>query len=135
MARILIIDDDEAVLSSLMAMLELDGYDVVGARGGRKGLALFREKTADLVITDIFMPEKEGVEIITELKRGFPEVKIIAISGGDRTASQDYLPVAEKLGAVRNLRKPFDPPEFLEAVREVLKTPSRHRASIVDNMA
>ena len=84
MARILIIDDEEKFRKMLRQMLERAGHEVVEAPDGKEGVKLYREKLTDLIITDIFMPEKEGIQTIKELKRDFPEAKIIAISGGGR---------------------------------------------------
>ena len=75
-----------------------------------------------MVITDLLMPEQEGLETIRELRRDFPGVKIIAISGGDKTGTMDFLPVATKLGAQRVLPKPFERDELLGAIQEVLQT-------------
>ena len=90
MALILIIDDDDQIRRVLRKTLERDGYDVADAPNGKEGIRLYRENPADLVITDIIMPEKEGIETIRELRRDFPEVKIIAISGGGRIGPDSY---------------------------------------------
>lgn len=121
MARILIIDDDDQIRSTLHQVLEIEGHKVMDASNGKEGLKLFREKGADLVITDILMPEKQGIETIEELRRDFPQVKIIAISGGGRVAPYDYLDMARKSGALLTLTKPFDRGELLEAVNAVLE--------------
>jgi DNA-binding response OmpR family regulator len=96
------------------------GYEVTEAGDGSEGIKLYREVRPDLVITDLVMPEKEGIETIVELRRDFPEVKIIAISGGNNNRSGSYLSMAEKLGAERTIGKPFKIPELLGAVRAVL---------------
>ena len=83
MSRILIIEDDEHVRGMLRKMLERIGYDVFDAPDGKEGLDFYRNTPVDLVITDILMPEKEGIQTIMELRREFPDVKIIAISGGE----------------------------------------------------
>jgi YesN/AraC family two-component response regulator len=85
MANILIIDDDQQILNMLSQILKRAGYGVVEALDGKQGLKLYRENPTDLIITDIIMPEKEGLETIMELQRDFPDVKIIAISGGGIT--------------------------------------------------
>lgn len=120
MAEILVIDDDDMVRTMLLRTLARGGHTATGARDGAEGVAAFREKPADLVITDIFMPNQEGLATIMELRRGFPHIRIIAISGGGARASLDVLPVAEALGAQRTLRKPFTPAEVMDAVRDVL---------------
>ena len=120
MARILLIDDDIRVLETYCQMLERAGYEVVKATGGKEGTRVFRDNPTDLVITDIVMPEKEGLETIIELRRNFPEVKIIAISGGAFLEPKDYLEMAKQFGAMRTLTKPIDQEELLETVRGCL---------------
>jgi len=121
MASILVIDDDEQILRTLHQVLEIEGHEVVDASNGKEGIRLFKENGADLIITDIVMPEKEGLETITELRRDFPDVKIIAISGGGRVDPESYLKLAKGFGALRTLTKPFEREELLEAVRELLE--------------
>lgn len=120
MASVLIIDDDDMVRTMLLRTITRGGHEAFGARDGAEGVARFREHPADLVITDIFMPNQEGLATIMELRRVTPNLKIIAISGGGARASLDVLPVAEALGAQKTLRKPFTPAEVMEAVNEVL---------------
>jgi DNA-binding NtrC family response regulator len=120
MARILIIDDDVHILRMLRQTLERKGYEVIEASNGKEGIRLYREEPADLIITDLIMPEKEGIETIKELRRDFPQLKIIAISGGGRIGAEAYLPMAKKLGAMRTFIKPIAREELLEAVRELL---------------
>ena len=124
MARVLIIDDDDVARAVLLRTLTMAGHEAIGARDGVEGMARFRyhsvHRPVDLVITDIFKPNQEGLATIMELRRASPSLKIIAISGGGARASLDVLPVAEALGAHRSLRKPFTPAEVMEAVRAVL---------------
>jgi DNA-binding NtrC family response regulator len=120
MKRILIIDDDTQARSMLRQALERAGYTVMEASNGIDGIKRYREDPADLVITDILMPEKEGLEIIRELRQEFPLLKVIAISGGGRTGKLDFLDIATKLGAVRTFHKPFALRELLDAVKEIL---------------
>ena len=117
MARILIIDDDAQVLAMLKQTLEREGYEVVDAPDGKVGIKLYQEDPADLIITDIIMPEKEGIEMIMELKRDFPDVKIIAISGGGRIDPGEYLHMSEKFGVKRTFAKPVERKELLAAVQ------------------
>jgi YesN/AraC family two-component response regulator len=88
---------------------------------GKASMRLFREEAADLVITDIIMPDQEGIETIMELRRDFPEVKIIAISGGGRVRPDEYLHMAKTMGAHLTLLKPFEQQELLSAVQKLLK--------------
>ena len=120
MAHILIIDDDVKFLKMFRQMLERAGYEVVTAPNGKVGTKLFREDPTELIITDIFMPEKEGIETIIELKREFPTVKIIAISGGGRKGNFKYLEAVEALGATCSFSKPFERQEMLEAIRKLV---------------
>ncbi|HCS12689.1 MAG: response regulator [Zetaproteobacteria bacterium CG06_land_8_20_14_3_00_59_53] len=121
MARILIIDDEELFRQMLKQMLESAGHEVAEAADGEQGLTLFREQPADLVITDIFMPEKEGIATIHELKEEFPALKLIAVTGGGyKRRGFEYLEFAEKIGADRVLHKPFERQELLDAVEVLL---------------
>ncbi|MFC1885957.1 response regulator [Thermodesulfobacteriota bacterium] len=121
MARLLVIDDDDQFREMLREMLIREGYQVETAPEGETGIRLYRNAPFDLIITDIIMPEKEGVETIMELKRNFPEVKIIAVSGGGQIGPRDYLEMAKKLGADRTFSKPLLRVELLDAVKEVLE--------------
>ena len=116
MSRILIIDDDIQILKMLRKMLEHEGYEVVDAADGNKGLKLYQEDPTELIIIDLIMPEKEGIETIIDLRREFPEVKIIAMSGGGHGEPDSYLHMAKGLGAQRTLTKPFGKEELLEAI-------------------
>ncbi|MBL7178351.1 MAG: response regulator [Desulfobacteraceae bacterium] len=121
MARILIIDDDPQILNMLGQTLEREGYEVIGAPDGKEGLRLYRENPTDLIIADLIMPEKEGIETIMELRRDFPDVKIIAISGGGRLDPEQYLSMAKSFGAQYTFAKPVAREELLNAVRELLE--------------
>ena len=118
MARILVIEDTDDVRTLLLRILEKAGYDVLSVSDGEEGLRVFHRELVDLVITDILLPKKDGVEIIREIKQGFPDVKIIAITG--YRGRYNRLPAAVYLGAQRTLVKPFKMEEMLEAVEEVL---------------
>jgi len=124
-AHILIIDDDVEIRSLLRSWLESDGYDVAVAADGAEGLEAQRKKPADIAITDIFMPGKEGMETLQELRREFPETKIIVMSAGGRGRRVDYLEVARDLGAARSFTKPFEMSELSAAIFELLKPPRR----------
>ena len=117
---ILVIDDDETIREILRAILEREGYRVLEAQDGNEGLKKFTETPTDLVITDLIMPGKEGIETIRDLRRKFPGVKIIAVSGGGRIGPESYLKMAKGVGALRTLSKPFDRTVLLKAVEEVI---------------
>jgi DNA-binding response OmpR family regulator len=119
MPRILVIDDDEQLRGFLAEVLARAGYEVVCAEHGEEGVQCFKEQPFDLVITDLFMPEKEGCETIMELRGHAPQLRIIAMSGGFRRV--DCLPIAKRLGAQMTLQKPVLKKELLDAVSEVLK--------------
>jgi YesN/AraC family two-component response regulator len=119
-ARILIIDDEEQIREMLAQMLTREGYEVVNANNGKEGMKVCREQKVDLIITDIIMPEKDGIEMILELRHDFPHLKVIAISGGGRLGPDGYLEMAQKLGASRTFFKPFNRKEILDAVQELL---------------
>jgi DNA-binding NtrC family response regulator len=121
MARILIIDDESQIRSMLRLMLERVGYEVVEAPDGIEGIRQYREKPADLIITDLIMPNKDGIGMIIDLKKEFPNVKIIAMSGGGVNRPEGYLDGAKKLGASCTLTKPIDREEMLMAVKDTLK--------------
>jgi DNA-binding response OmpR family regulator len=121
LAKILIIDDNPDILQLYGRALRQAGHEVVEAPDGRVGIRLYREDPADLVITDIVMPEKEGIETIRELRRDFPDAKIIAISGGGSAmTSSTCLMLAKRLGAERTLGKPIKISELLEVVADVV---------------
>ena len=120
MARILIIDDEELVRLTLRQMLEKAGHDVVEASNGAEGIHSCKAHSPELVITDIIMPEKEGIETIIELQDAHPKVKIIAISGGGRTGNMDYLKFASDLGVRHIMSKPFTTAELQTVVRDAL---------------
>lgn len=120
MARIIVIDDDDAIRLSLKLALEDADHHVEAAANGEEGMTRFRTNPADLVITDIFMPEKEGLETIDEIKRHCPQTKIIAISGGGSMDPEDYLEIAKRVGADRSLFKPFDIQLLVATVDDLL---------------
>lgn len=119
MARILIIEDDDLLRGVLARSLEMCGHSIVQASNGQEGLDLYRAAPSDLVITDLVMPVKEGVETIVQLRQRAPQLPIIAMSGGVAN-SNVYLTIAAKIGARRVLAKPFTPRQLLDAVDEVL---------------
>ena len=121
MAQILIIDDDALVRRALRKLLEYAGYEIIEAADGIEGVNLYERHEPDLIISDIFMPKKEGLETISELRSKHPDVKIIAISGGGLPNQVDFLPTAELLGASHTLFKPFRSEELLKIVKKLLQ--------------
>lgn len=118
---ILLVDDDEQFRVMLSEALIGEGFLVREASDGFQGLKHYAEQPTDLVITDLVMPEKEGLEMIVEIKQLDSEVKIIAMSGGGRGSSQNYLKMAKAFGAQLVLAKPFSHHEILEAISQVLE--------------
>ena len=120
MATILIVDDDANLRQLLRRILQRAKYDVVEAANGQEALALFRQQPTDLVITDLFMPQQDGLETISALRRLNNHLPIIAISGGGAAAQFDMLRAASLLGAARVLMKPFSIEEVHAALRDLL---------------
>ena len=119
MKNILLIEDDGFVQNMLKQTLERAGYAVETADNGRVGLDLYQKGSFDVVITDLIMPDMEGIETISLLRKKNPNVKVIAISGGGRNKPEDYLFLAEKLGASRTFSKPVDREALLGAVSDL----------------
>jgi len=121
--RILFVDDEPVLANMGQQILESLGYDVDIRTGSIEALELFKAQPDrfDLIITDIIMPEKEGIEVIMELKKDFPDVKIIAISGGGQIDAEEYLHMAKMLGAKFTFIKPFERQELLDAVKEMVR--------------
>ncbi len=121
MAYILLIEDDELYRKMLAHFLRRAGHEVVEARDGREGVDRFRSEPTDIVITDIVMPEQEGLETIRQLRALRPELSIIAISGAGAESGL-YLKIAEKLGASCVIEKPFQPRDLVAAVEGMLQS-------------
>jgi CheY-like chemotaxis protein len=122
-ATILLIDDDPLVAFTVERMLQGGGYEVVRAPDGDKGLKLLGSRNVDLVITDIIMPVKEGIETIREIREHHPKLPVIAVSGGGHGSGGNYLRMAQALGATEVLAKPFDQDDLLAAVARCLAKP------------
>jgi CheY-like chemotaxis protein len=118
MARILVIDDDTEMRAMLEQTLRSAGHEVALAEDGKQGVALYRAQPAALVLTDLFMPNREGLETIIELRKDYPGILIIAMCG--KPGAGGLLSIAQRLGAARVIQKPFHPHELLQAVEEVL---------------
>jgi CheY-like chemotaxis protein len=119
-AKILLVDDEDYVREMLSEALESEGHSVQVAINGKHAVENY-DTSFDLVITDIVMPEQEGIQTMLQLKKLNPSVKIIAISGGGRVSSDDYLELARKVGAVRTFSKPLALEEFLAAVKTAVE--------------
>lgn len=125
MARILVIDDDALVRESIRLALQNAKHAVPEACDGRQALDVLRDHSVDLVISDIMMPELDGIELILAMRERHPDLRLIAISGGGRKGNIDYLPMAQKLGASVILPKPFTPKQLLSAIATALRMPAQ----------
>jgi DNA-binding response OmpR family regulator len=121
MTRILLIDDDDTLRAMLARALTHFGYLVVQAKDGVEGLHLFGTAGADVVVTDIVMPEKEGLGLLMELRKIQPPVRIIVMSGGGRQTAGEVLNIAKHLGASRVLAKPFPIEELIATIKDLLR--------------
>jgi len=116
--RILVVDDEAQIRTMLTQMLELEGYEVHTAENGEDGLALVGRYAFDLVITDMIMPVKDGLKFIMELVRDYPDLRVLAISGGGAIKAERYLTMASYLGDIATLEKPFKREVLLDLVRK-----------------
>jgi len=119
-ALILVIDDEDIVRKSICKMLEAEGHEVQEAKTGLEGLSRFKQQPPDVLITDILMPDKDGLEIIRELHTAYPKVKILAITGGGAAGNLDFLPQAKAFGAHATLHKPFMRDELLNSLAQII---------------
>lgn len=122
--RVLLIDDEQMVRKLVRKMLERSGHEVTEAENGRLGLQQLKTGAFDLVITDIIMPEMEGVETLMTVREQHPGVKVIAMSGGGRTGNIDFLSAAQKLGAAAILHKPFTLAALAGAIEQAFGKPT-----------
>lgn len=123
MIRILLVDDDDLSRTTVHQMLERAGHQVRSTGSGREALTLYRADPVELVVTDLIMPDTDGLELIQELRKLNAAVRILAISGGGRVNANEYLTVARRFGASGILAKPFSNQELREAVTAALGTP------------
>jgi two-component system, chemotaxis family, chemotaxis protein CheY len=119
MKRVLVVDDSHDVRTMLQALLEQEGFFVAIAADGDEALTLQKAAPFDVVVTDIFMPGKEGIETIDELHRQFPQTKIIVLTGGGGAGKLDYLQIARQIGAAKAFMKPVPPRDLIAAIREL----------------
>ena len=120
MAHILIIDDDQQIRVFLRKLLMSEGYTVTVAFDGSEGVECYKKNEIDLVITDLIMPEQEGLDTIEQLLTLNPDAKIIAMSGGGKIAPTNYLHTAKLLGAIATFHKPVSNEDLLKKIREIL---------------
>lgn len=128
--RILVIDDEPTALDLLRRILEMNGYEVMTAVNGQKGVELFKQHPCDLVITDMVMPIKDGLQTILDLRSAAPSLPVIAISGGGTISKERYLAVAGYLDNVVTIAKPFAIEEITEAVKTLLHDSGREKPDV-----
>ncbi len=120
MKRILVIDDDPIMRETIKDILQYEDYYVADAADGKEGMALLQKETFDMIVTDVLMPEKDGIEVIMEAKKRQPKIQIVAISGGGYISAENYLKMARDLGASATVVKPFDIDMFIDKVNSLL---------------
>jgi DNA-binding response OmpR family regulator len=121
--RVLVVEDDPSTQRALATILRQEGYTVIQARDGAEAIRLWRDSGADLVLMDLVMPDKDGIETIVELRASDPDIRIVAMSGGAGIDNPriDLLGDAKMLGAMSTIDKPFTPAEVIAVVRRALK--------------
>jgi CheY-like chemotaxis protein len=119
MPRVLVIDDNDDFRKLALLWFQIHGIEALGAANGVEGLEMQRKDPAQIVVTDIFMPEKEGIETIQDLRREFPAAKIIAMTGRESLTDYDVFQVARELGVVKTFKKPFKLDDLVAAVEEI----------------
>lgn len=119
---ILVIEDDLELQTFVEEFLTENNYQILLANNGNEGLAMIEENQLDLILTDLLMPEKDGVRVISDVKANHPEIPIIAMSGGQSVFSPVFLEAANTLGATKTLTKPFRNEELLQTIQDCLKT-------------
>ena len=120
MTKILVVDDELTIRSLFEEVLKDANHSVKSASNGKEALAILKKETFDLLITDIIMPELDGLELIREIRKTSPDIKIIAMSGGGRLSASKYLPVAGKIGAHKVLKKPVSIDDLVDCVNSLL---------------
>jgi len=128
MPRILVTDDEPLIRSTVVTMLTREGFSVEEASDGAAGIAMVHKNPPDVVITDIFMPNRDGIEVVMELKRSCPRTKIIVMTGGGQRHMMEIASTAKSLGGDHILHKPFERESLLEAVNAALGTPRPPRS-------
>ncbi len=121
--KILVVEDEDLFADMVRRVLASMGHEAVHARNGKEAMKLFDPQTISLVLTDLIMPDMEGVELIVALRRIHPSVKVIAMTGGGCNRPEMYLPIAKRVGAMKTLAKPFSMEELQQAVTECLEAP------------
>ncbi|MCK4992634.1 MAG: response regulator, partial [Bacteroidales bacterium] len=119
MLKVLVIDDSSVIVDYIKGNLEEAGYEVCTADNGKAGIEMIDKYDLDLVITDIIMPERDGVEVMLYIKRLYPDIRTIVITSGGAIAAKDHLSMASKLGADFVIQKPVDPLQLLATISAI----------------
>lgn len=133
MVRVLVVDDELPIRVLLERVLERAGYEVEVAATGEEGLEAYRRAPADLVITDILLPEMDGLQLICELRKDRPDLEIIAMSGGGKVNAQNYLDSSTLFGAHHTIEKPFDIQAVVDLVDELMRGESQDPYNFLDS--
>lgn len=118
--KILLVDDEESIRRMVRVILGEDRYEFAEADNGLKAQAVLENHPAELIITDVIMPDCDGIELVMAIRKKLPDIKVVVMSGGGRVRAGHYLDLAEKLGAARVFEKPFDPSLLRQTVEELL---------------
>jgi YesN/AraC family two-component response regulator len=121
MYEILVVDDEPMIREGLKMALELEGHKAITASDGKEAIRFVDQQKLDLIITDIIMPESDGIEVICNVKERKPDIKILAISGGGRISAKDHLKIAKQLGATGVLTKPFSTAELITEINRLFQ--------------
>ena len=124
MIRVLVVDDDEAFRQTVCDLLVDGDFEILSAESGAQSFAVLRNQSVDIVLTDIVMPDEDGLEIVRKIKKMNPAPKIVAMSGGGRIAAMDYLEIARLMGASATIKKPFKQQELVDLLQQVFSSPS-----------
>lgn len=119
MQKILVVEDDDFIRGMICTVLKKHGFEVIEAKNGVDGVDKALHEKPNIVLTDMLMPDKEGIETILEIRSASPDIKIIAMSGGGKTKNMNFLDMAKKVGAEKILSKPFKPSALLNAISEI----------------
>jgi len=118
--KILLVDDEKSIRKMLRTVLGDDKYSFAEASNGLEALAIMETQSIDLILTDVIMPDCDGIELVMSVRKKLPDIKVIVMSGGGRVRADHYLNLAEKLGAARVFEKPFNTAELRDTVSELL---------------
>lgn len=120
MKKILLVDDEEMIRKMVVAVFNHSEYSITEVCNGVEALKVLETASFDLIITDVIMPDCDGIELVMSVRKKLPDIKVVVMSGGGRVQADHYLNLAEKLGATRVFEKPFDTMEFRQVVHDLL---------------